>query len=194
MLGRTPPDGTTPRWSLSVTGDTPLDRVQEVLAGLSAVDANHGLIVFATKPDDTPPAPRDAKRYAELASELSPLDPSERAMKLAQKVRAALPADCPAFEQAFASVATTAPDARCSVLGKKLADAALACDCPDGLDPLLTLMYVVTVGPDGLDHAAAYAPVVIDSKAKAAAPLAGTWGEATKTLDATTLGALWLGK
>lgn len=191
-LGRAPAEG--PRWTLSVTADTPLDRVQEVLAGLAAAGATHGLIVFSSTPTGPVPKPRDPEHYAKLAAELSPLDPSERAMQLAQRVRAALPADCPAFEKAFQSVATSAPDARCTLLGKNLADAAIACKCPEGLDPLLTLMYVVTVGTDGLDHAAVYADVTIDPKAKAAASLAGTWGEAAKSLDVATLGALWLGK
>ena len=186
--GLPPPEPSLPRlvWELSIESDLPGATVAEALGHLTRTGNTKGSIVLATPASDDLPTPVDPARLAALDEELDGSDPATRATTIAAHIADAMP-PCAALREAFSAVATVPPEQRCSTLATGLAEATVACDCPD-MDEVQTLVYGIAVGTQVPTSLGVAIPTVLG--ADATAHTGATWGEIVAGLEKADFGAL----
>jgi hypothetical protein len=182
-LGR----GSVP-WVLIIDRATAHRDLRALAQALVHAGERTGLVMLATSAGPRIPEPRDPAKLSALMAKVSTLEPSERAMRLAEAISNAMP-PCPPLVEAFSSVAALSAEERCPHLAEGFAQGLVACDCPKE-DELLTLFYALAVGGEPPSRLSVLVPITLDPEA---APRSGTsWGDIVGNMQASDFEGFWL--
>jgi hypothetical protein len=143
--------------------DADLARVAAVAEALAP---NMSIFVLAS-----PPGAKTEPPPAALAQDLTGVDPSERATRMAEALRGAI-ADCAAATKLFGTLASAHPDSRAPRLKEELPAAVHRCDCKVGAELVDLAAYLL-----GGDRIVVGKRLVVADEGKAVA-LAGMKGQA----------------
>lgn len=132
--------GDEARFALAVDRTVSAQELGPVLLALESAQVREvAVVAWSSVPLDLPPY-ADPALAAEVEAELATLDPSQRAVRLAQRIADEV-ALCPGAASVFAAIANAAPEQKCSLMSAGLAESLPRCPLTDA-DRVMTLVQV----------------------------------------------------
>lgn len=174
----------------AIAADLPATTVAELQRGLAAAGRKQVRYLVHVADPRPIPQPRDPTMLADMRSAL-PSDANERVVFVAKAVQRQAES-CPPLAGVFPQLTQVGPGDRCAKLGELAGKAIAECGCRD-LEPIMTLLYTLTIGFDVPPGRAAAVPVELDPGSPVTPAAGATWGElAATSLSSAELHRLWI--
>jgi hypothetical protein len=181
-------------WILAVAKKVDVATVARITKTLEANGDRRGHLAFTVPDHDGSlhAKPRDPEQLAALHAKIDSTDLNRKAAKLAVAIQRSKLKTCPPLVKVFGAIAGAAPDQKCRLLARGVAEAFPGCKCRHA-DEILTLLYAVMADTQPPKRRGAWVGVTLAPQAAPLEVKAGaSWAEFSAQLERERLGNLHL--